>query len=215
MAKEEHHPGLYERAVQKVTEWVKPSLHRRTQAFVAKAVEDNAKDNPRFARIIAFEVKRCGDGAGLTQDVAEPLLWTGIKAAVAVPIAVLARYVDHGKEHGKFKMIGYGAALGLLLNNAIEALRVIPRYTAGLQGSLEMAKDRERAIHETGIDPFNNRESPREINVHHKEADFQFTQTVQKNPLSLLSHLPNRPKSRSRKKRFDDGGAFGQIYSGQ
>lgn len=174
MTEEQHHAGLYERAVQKITEWVKPYLHRRTEAFVAKSIDEHAKDNPRFAHIIAFEVKRRGDGAGLTQDVAEPLLWTAIKTAVAVPIAILA----HSVQERKFKLIGYGTALGILLNNAIETLRVIPRFTAGLQGSLEMAKDRQRAIEATGIDPFQSREGPRELNVNDKESDFQFTKKL-------------------------------------
>lgn len=142
--------GLYERAVRKITEWVKPSLHRISQNFVNRSVEEYAPDNPRFAKIIEFEVRRRGDGAGLTQDVAEPLLWTSIKTVAAGAVAVLT----HSIEKGKMRMIGYGAALGIVLNNAIELCRLLPRYRAGLQGSLEMAKDRERIARETGIDPF-------------------------------------------------------------
>ena len=161
--------GLYERTLRKITEWVKPHLHQKTKEFVKRAVEENAPDNPHFARMIEFEVRRRGDGAGMTQDVAEPLLWTGIKTAAAVSIAVLGETINHGK----FKLIGRASALGILLNNAVELFRLVPRYTAGLQGSLEMAKDRWHSIETTGVDPFN--QQSREIN---KEKT-AFAQTVQ------------------------------------
>lgn len=154
MPTEENHipskPGFYERAVGKITEWVKPSLHKVTQDFVARSIEEHAKDEPKFARIIEFEVRRRGDGAGLTQDVAEPLVWAGIKTAAAGSIAILTESI----HNGKFKLIGYASAVGLLLNNAVELFRLFPRYKAGLQGSLEMAKDRWESIKESGVDPF-------------------------------------------------------------
>jgi hypothetical protein len=149
---QDHKTGLYEKAVQRITEWVKPRLHETTKEFVAKAIDEEAKGNPRYAKIIEFEVRRRGDGAGLTQDVAEPLLWTGIKTGLALGIATLT----HSLHNKKFQMIGYATAVGLVLNNAVEWLRLMPRYKAGLQGSLEMAKDRWKAIEETGIDPFSN-----------------------------------------------------------
>ena len=150
--------GLYEKTVSRITEWAKPHLHARMQRFIDKSVDKYAKDNPRFARMIEFEVRRRGDGAGLTQDVAEPILWTSLKTLAAISVAVLG----HSIQHGKFKLIGYASALGIVLNNAVDLLRVVPRYTAGLQGSLEMAKDRWESIEETGIDPFN--QQSREIN---------------------------------------------------
>ena len=158
--------GLYERSVRKITEWAKPYLHRRTHEFVEKSIKEYAPDDPRFARMIEFEIRRRGDGAGLTQDVAEPLLWSGVKTAAAMSIAVLG----HSLNHGKFKLIGYVSALGIVLNNAVELLRLVPRYTAGLQGSLEMAKDRWRSIEETGVDPFN--QQSREINDAHEHTSF-------------------------------------------
>jgi len=152
------HIGLYERTVQKITEWVKPSLHDITQKFVDKSVNKYAKDNPKFARIIEFEVRRRGDGAGLTQDVAEPLLWTGIKTASAIAIATFT----HRLKNKEFKLVGDVTVIGLILNNAVELFRLVPRYKAGLQGSLEMAKDRWQSIEQTGIDPFSSQ--TREIN---------------------------------------------------
>jgi len=175
--------GLYERSVQSITEWAKPYLHQVSQRFVEKSVDEYARDNPRFARMIEFEVRRRGDGAGLTQDVAEPLVWIGIKTVAAVAIAALT----HSLEKQKFKMIGYGSALGLVLNNAVELFRLVPRYKAGLQGSLEMAKDRELAVEKTGIDPFNNQQRPREINKG-DTLEPQFTQVVQKqSPIASTS----------------------------
>jgi hypothetical protein len=152
------HTGLYERTVQKITEWVKPSLHDVTQKFVDKSVDKYAKDNSKFARIIEFEVRRRGDGAGLTQDVAEPLLWTGIKTASAIAIAAFT----HRLKNKEFKLVGDVTVIGLLLNNAVELFRLVPRYKAGLQGSLEMAKDRWQSIGQSGIDPFSSQ--TREIN---------------------------------------------------
>ena len=150
--------GVYEKAVRKITEWIKPNLHKITEDFVDKSVDTYAKDKPRFARMIEFEVRRRGDGAGLTQDVAEPLLWAGIKTGAALLIHVFT----HRLKNSTYRIAGDVAALGLLLNNGVELLRLIPRYKAGLQGSLEMAKDRWRSLEQSGIDPFDNREK-REI----------------------------------------------------
>jgi len=184
--------GIYENTVQRITESVKPRLHKITQDFVDKSVEKHAPDNPRFAKMIEFEVRRRGDGAGMTQDVAEPMLWAGIKTAAAVPIAMLAHYV----EKGKFKFIGYGAAVGLVLNNGIELLRLLPRYKAGLQGSLEMAKDRWESLQETGVDPFNNQLRPREINKGDTKEP-EFTKSVQKKlPVAPASLLEKAEKSK-------------------
>lgn len=155
--------GLYERAVNWVTALVKPYLHRTSERFVNKAVDKYAKEKPHFARMIEFEVRRRGDGAGLTQDVAEPLVWIGVKTALAIAVEVIMKPFKSGKDL-KWKWIGHAAALGIMLQQAVELFRLLPRYKAGLQGSLEMAKDRWRSIEETGIDPFNNQQSPREIN---------------------------------------------------
>jgi hypothetical protein len=144
--------GWYERTVGKITNAVKPYLHEKTTAFVEKSVDKYAKDNPRLAKMIEFEVKRRGDGAGLTQDVAEPLLWAGIKTVAALAISALTETLNKGK----FKLVGRVAALGIVLNNAVELFRLVPRYIAGLQGSLEMAKDRWRSIEQTGVDPFDH-----------------------------------------------------------
>ncbi len=144
--------GLYERTVGSITEWVKPYLHKKTEAFIEKSIDKYAGDDPRFARMIEFEVKRRGDGAGLTQDVAEPLLWVGVKTAAALVIAAISESL----HNNRIKLVGRISALGIVLNNAVELFRLVPRYVAGLQGSLEMAKDRQKSIDETGIDPFDH-----------------------------------------------------------
>jgi len=145
-----HKPSLYERMVGTIVKWVKPHLHRVSERFIERSVDEYAKDKPRFARMIEFEVRRRGDGAGLTQDVAEPLLWTGIKTVAAIAIASLTEFM----KDPKIKVVGLATAAGIVLNNVVDLFRLVPRYTAGLQGSLEMAKDRWRSIEETGIDPF-------------------------------------------------------------
>ena len=155
----DHKTGLYERSVRSITEFVKPHLHNVSHDFIEKAIDENAKDKPRYAKIIAFEVRRRGDGAGLTQDVAEPLLWTGIKTASALGIAAFT----HRLQNKQFRLIGDATALGIMLNNVVELFRLVPRYKAGLQGSLEMAKDRWESIEKTGVDPF--RSQTREINT--------------------------------------------------
>jgi hypothetical protein len=146
--------GIYERTVGWITEWVKPSLHKITEDFTHQSVQELAPDNPRYAKMIEFEIRRRGDGAGLTQDVAEPLLWTGVKTGAALGVAAATESL----KDGEFKMVGRFAALGIILNNGIELLRLVPRYRAGLQGSLEMAKDRWRSLETTGVDPFMHRE---------------------------------------------------------
>src|SRR5271168_3958121 len=135
MAKDTENTGLYERAVGWVTERTKPYLHEVTGKFVKKSVDTYAKDNPQYARMIEFEVRRRGDGAGLTQDVAEPMLWVGVKTAAALAIAAVTETIKNSKA----RMVGFGAALGIIANNAVELFRLVPRYKAGLQGSLEMA----------------------------------------------------------------------------
>jgi hypothetical protein len=170
------HVGLYESAVNKITESVKPHLHNVTQEFVAKSVEKYAHGNPRYARMIEFEVRRRGDGAGLTQDVAEPVVWTGIMTVVAAATTLVTKKL----ENTKFKLLGYGAAIAAgsaAFSQIFQLARLVPRYKAGLQGSLEMAKDRWRSIEETGVDPFNNQQSPREINPGGK-PEAEFTQAV-------------------------------------
>src|SRR5579884_3089457 len=102
--------GLYERAVGWITERIKPYLHKVTQRFVDKSVDKYAPDNPQYARMIEFEVRRRGDGAGLTQDVAEPLVWIGAKSALAIAIEVVMKPFKN-KEAFHWKWIGHAAAL--------------------------------------------------------------------------------------------------------
>ena len=83
-------------------------------------------------------------------------------------------------KNKKLVMIERVAALGLALNNSIELFRLLPRYKAGLQGSLEMAKDRWDSIEKTGIDPFSQQtRETREIN---DQPEANFTQSVQPKP---------------------------------
>jgi len=147
--------GPYERAVQWITERVKPYLHGVTERFVKKSVDKYAKGNEHYARMIEFEVRRRGDGAGLTQDVAEPLVWIGAKSALAMGIEVVMRPFRNNEKF-QWKWIGHAAAFSIIAQQAVELFRVLPRYKAGLQGSLEMAKDRWHSLEETGIDPFNS-----------------------------------------------------------
>jgi hypothetical protein len=184
--KEDGRTGPYERLVGWITDKVKPYLHDTTDKFVRKSVDRYAKDNPHYARMIEFEIRRRGDGAGLTQDVAEPLVWIGAKSGLAIAIEVVMRPFKN-KEAFKWKWIGHATALSIVAQQGVELLRVLPRYKAGLQGSLEMAKDRWRALQETGVDPFSNQ--TREINkperkathVHLNEVpEAQFTRSLRK-----------------------------------
>ncbi|HEU5047463.1 MAG TPA: hypothetical protein VFT64_06425 [Rickettsiales bacterium] len=168
-----HHTGLYERAVGATTDLVKPRLHKVTEDFVDKSVDKYAKDNPHYASMIEFEVRRRGDGAGLTQDVAEPAIWIGVKTAAALAIAAAAESV----KNKTLKMVGWVSSLTIIANQMVEAFRLLPRYRAGLQGSLEMAKDRWKAIEETGVDPFSKQSGPKEQHG----ADAQQDEAGQKN----------------------------------
>lgn len=179
-------PGLYERAVGWVTDRTKPYLHGITERFVKRSIDTYAKDNPTYARMIEFEIRRRGDGSGLTQDVAEPVVWIGIKSALAIGIEVAMRpFKDVGPR--QWKWIGHGAALGIALQQGVELFRVLPRYKAGLQGSLEMAKDRWKSLDETGVDPFNNQ--TRQIN----KPRFNKPDTHVRNA-SIVEHKSNIPE---------------------
>lgn len=160
--------GLYERAVSFTTNLVKPHLRKVTEGFVDKSVEKYARDNPHYASMIEFEVRRRGDGAGLTQDVAEPAIWIGVKTAAALAIAAAAE----SAKNRTLKMVGWVSSLTIVANQFVEAFRLLPRYRAGLQGSLEMAKDRWQAIEETGVDPFSRQSGQREQHDTGKERSF-------------------------------------------
>ena len=94
-----------------------------------------------------------------------------MKTTAALGIAALGESL----KDKRFKVVSYATALGIVLNNAVELFRLVPRYKAGLQGSLEMAKDRWKSIEETGIDPFN--QQAREINDHSAQKA-HFTQKI-------------------------------------
>jgi hypothetical protein len=165
-------------------------------------VDKYAKGNPRYARMISFEVRRRGDGPGITQDVAEPLVWIGIKTAAAGVIAIITESIKKSREHGRsmIQMVGLSTAIGILLNNLVELFRLLPRYTAGLQGSLEMAKDRWESLEQNGVDPFN--QQTREINPSTKSnANLSFAQPVEKKPAiaptSLMEQASRPPESTS------------------
>jgi len=190
---------FYGKAVQRITRALEPYLHRRTDQFVQDAQETYAKDDPRYAKIIEFEVKRRGYGAGMTQDVAEPLFWTGIKTIGAIGVAAITESVKNKdiRTGGRFAM------LGILLNNTVDLLRLIPRYEAGLQGSLEMARDRQRSIEATGIDPFDRSGNtpvtpPAPLTepdatktdwqmMHPRKEPQEFVQPANRHPLNTLS----------------------------
>ncbi len=198
MPKEKEKTGLYERAVQTITEHVKPYLHEVTGKFVNKSIQTYAKDNPRYARMIEFEIRRRGDGAGLTQDVAEPLIWIGVKSAAALAIQVAAESI----KDKKVKWIGRISAFGILANQGIELFRVLPRYKAGLQGSLEMAKDRWRSIEETGVDPFSSQtrqinKSPKITQTLENEVEKPFSQTVKSRAITPDAVMEHKARSDS------------------
>jgi hypothetical protein len=175
--------GFYGQAVQRIMLWLEPYLHRRTDRFIKDAIETHAKDDQRFASIIKFEVKRRGHGAGMTQDVAEPLFWTAVKTVSALGVAA----VTESLKDKQIKMAGRFTILGILLNNMVDLFRLIPRFDAGLQGSLEMAKERQRAILETGEDPFER--GYKEVPVAILE-----TETIMKNK-KWTDHHPERASS--------------------
>lgn len=204
--------GLYERTVKWITERLKPSLNKRTHQFVNKSIEQYSEGNPRYAKMIEFEIRRRGDGAGLTQDVAEPIVWTGIKTMAALSLAAVGEYFKSRKNDPKkwgaaVRNVGIAGAVLVAANQTIELFRLIPRYTAGLQGSLEMALDRIRSLKETGVDPFNQQQSTREINtapdvpqvtVPEEEPKTNFAYSVQKSqpiaPTSLMEQATRPPE---------------------
>ena len=192
MEEEKDKTGPYESAVQFVTEKVKPHLRHSTDKFVRKSIESYAKDNPRFAKMIEFEVVRRGNGAGLTQDVAEPLIWIGVKSAAALAIQIVAESF----KNNKIKLIGRVSAFTVLANQAVDLFRLMPRYKAGLQGSLEMAKERWWATQATGVDPFSNQTAqlaalPESLPTE-DTAKKAFMQRVEKSSLAPSDILDNK-----------------------
>ena len=143
--------NLYEKAVTKVNDLGSAHLHKVTEDFIEKAIQrNNAEDNPVLKRLLTFEIRRRAYGPGQTQDFAEPAVWMVVKTASALAVAVLSETV----KNKSLKSVGLIAAVGIILNNVVEAARLTPRFLAGLQGSERMALERWKAIETTGVDPF-------------------------------------------------------------
>lgn len=145
-----HRTGLYDKAVQWLTKKVEFPLHDLTERTVKELVAEHAPNDPEYARRIAFEVKRRGDGAGMTQDVSEPAIWALIKIAVALATATATSFV----KNKTLKWVGWVAAAPIIINQGVDLVRLLPRYRAGLFSSFLMAQARQKSIDEGHGDPF-------------------------------------------------------------
>ncbi|TAE81871.1 MAG: hypothetical protein EAZ74_04020 [Alphaproteobacteria bacterium] len=148
----------YRWLVSKTTELANPILHRMTERYLEDAITRNqAEDNPRLQKLLKFEIERRAYGPGQTQDVAEPVIWIGAKIVLGLMIPVVCKAIEQTVDHGTrltLSFLSKGAAIGVVIKESTELLRLSNRFIAGLQGSEKMALDREVAICATGIDPF-------------------------------------------------------------
>lgn len=148
----------YRWLVSKTTELVSPILHRMTERYLDDAITRNqAENNPRLQKLLKFEIERRAYGPGQTQDVAEPVIWIGAKIALGLMIPVACKALEHTVDYGArftLSFLSKGAAIGVVIKESTELLRLSNRFIAGLQGSEKMALDREVAICATGVDPF-------------------------------------------------------------
>jgi hypothetical protein len=86
-------------------------------------------------------VQRRGE-MGKQLDVYEPLRWVGIKTVLGTGGAVAAKVIsDKLTKNDKAisSAVGAGIAVTTAISNGLDAVRVIPRYEAGLQGGVETA----------------------------------------------------------------------------
>jgi hypothetical protein len=148
----------YRVAVAQVNHIIQPTLFSLTDHYIQDAiVRHHAENNPRLQHLLRFEIERRGYGAGQTQDVAEPIVWQGIKIAAALslpPITKALEQIIDGGHSSQLSLLSKGAAAGIILKESLDFFRLVGRYTSGLQGSEQMALIREHAIIKTGVDPF-------------------------------------------------------------
>jgi hypothetical protein len=148
----------YRSVVTAVNTAVQPVLYRITENYLQDAITRNhAETNPRLKQFLTFEIERRGYGAGQTQDVAEPIVWQGIKMAAALSLPPITKALEHaidGTHSTQAAWISKGVAAGIIVKESLDFFRLIGRYTSGLQGSEQMALKREQEVLKTGKDPF-------------------------------------------------------------
>ncbi|MEI7670180.1 MAG: hypothetical protein WCJ33_08870 [Pseudomonadota bacterium] len=189
--------GIYETCVKWVTAKVKPHLHKITDDFASQAVEDYKK-NPEnsnedikvFSEISKFEIQRRGYGPGITQDVAEPIVAT----VVNIGYAAIILTITESLKNKTLKMIGGIATFGLVANQLFNLFRTIPRYIAGLQGSLEMAFDRCNSIKYKGFDPL-AKQSERKIEENPEKEDISPNESANSSNISNKTAQFKRPEA--------------------
>jgi len=141
----------YEKAVDKVTDWSMPYLHKITDDFVDRAVKRHPAQSPEdqaaLRKLIKGEVERRGYGQGMSQDFAEPFVAVGALTLGGAIVKTLETVLkDKSNQKGffaknfdTFKKIGWVGWGIMLANQLLQTLRSVPRFVAGLQGAERMA----------------------------------------------------------------------------
>ena len=141
----------YEKAVDKVTDWSMPYLHKITDDFVDRAVKRHPAQSPEdkaaLKKLIKGEVERRGYGQGMSQDFAEPFVAVGALTLGGAVVKTLETVLkDKSSQKGffannfdTFKKIGWVGWGIMLANQLLQTLRSVPRFVAGLQGAERMA----------------------------------------------------------------------------
>ena len=148
----------YRWAVEGVNTLVQPVLHQIAEHYIQDTIHHHhAENNPRLQHLLRFEIERRAYGPGQTQDVAEPIVWQGIKIAAALSLPPLTKALEQtiDSPHSvQLQWLSNGACAAIIVKESLDFFRLVGRYSAGLQGSSQMALKREEAIERTGVDPF-------------------------------------------------------------
>lgn len=107
----------------------------------AYATNPDGSVNDPLAQRIDWEVTRRGE-MGKQLDIYEPLRWIGIKTVLGTGGAIAAKHISDKLTHNDKGISGAvmaGVAITTAISNGLDAVRVYPRYMAGLEGGLDTA----------------------------------------------------------------------------
>jgi hypothetical protein len=97
--------------------------------------------NQALADRISWEVNRRGE-MGKQLDVYEPMRWVAIRSVLGTGGAIASKIISD-RLTGNNKMISTSVMAGIgvstAIANAIDLVRVVPRYNAGLRGGADTA----------------------------------------------------------------------------
>jgi hypothetical protein len=125
--------------------WADDLLNKHVEKTTEKYIEKYAKNsdgsvNESLAKRIEWEVGRRGE-TGKQLDIWEPIRWAGQQTGLNIILgAAIKLFTDKKISAPVLKLL----AVTTTLTNAIQFVRIIPRYNAGMFGGLNTAIKMEK-----------------------------------------------------------------------